>query len=122
VAVCGHLHEYSKVLSAEAQRAHARETQPSDEERVVADRTRREALQRLDTIVGEIWDQLPPNTLLLFTSGVGDAHTLRLAQEQKWKRHQSIGRWGAWTDEAEVELRRMYDRTKHAVTLAAVKQ
>ena len=122
VAGFGHLHEYSKVLSAEAQRAHARETQPSDDERVVADKTRREALERLDAIVGEIWDELPSNTLLLFTSGVGDAHTLRLAQEQKWKRHQSIGRWGAWTDEAEVELRRMYDRTKHAVTLAAVKQ
>ena len=122
LAIFGHLHEYTKVLSAEAQRAHAREQEPSEEERVVADKTRRHALERMDAVVGDIWDSLPPNTLLLFTSGVGDAHTLRLAQEQKWKRHQSIGRWGAWTDEAELDLRRLYDRTKHAVTLAAVKQ
>ena len=122
MAVFGHLHDYTKVLSAEAQRAHAREQEPSDSERVIADKTRRQALERMDAVVGEIWEGLPPNTLLLFTSGVGDAHTLRLAQEQKWKRHQSIGGWGAWTDEAEHDLRRLYDRTKHAVTLAAVKQ
>ena len=122
LAVFGHLHDLSKVLAAEAQRAHAREEQPSEEEQIVADKTRTQALQKLDTLIGDIWDGLPPNTLFLFTSGVGDAHTLRVAQEQKWKRQQNIGRWGAWTDEAEADLRRLFDRTKHAVTLAAVKQ
>ena len=122
MAVFGHLHEYSEVLSAEAQRAHARETAPTDDEQVIAEKTRRQALGRLDAIVGEIWDGLPSNTLMLVTSGVGDAHTLRLTQEQKWKRHQKIGHWGAWTDEAEADIRRLYTRTKHGVTLAAVKQ
>ena len=110
------------MLSAEAQRAHARETAPTDDEQVIAEKTRRQALGRLDAIVGEIWDGLPSNTLMLVTSGVGDAHTLRLTQEQKWKRHQKIGHWGAWTDEAEADIRRLYTRTKHGVTLAAVKQ
>ena len=122
LAVYGHLHDFSKILSAEAQRAHARETNPTDEETLVAERTKTQALERLDAIVGEVWEALPPNTLLLFTSGVGDAHTLRLAQEQKWKRHQKIGNWGAWTDEAEKDIRRLYDRTKSGVTFAAVKE
>lgn len=121
LAVFGHLHDYSKVLAAEAQRAHAREEQPSEDEQIVADKTRTRALEKLDAVIGELWDGLPSNTLLLFTSGVGDAHILRVAQEQKWKRQQNIGRWGAWTDEAEIDLRRLFDRTKHAVTLAAVK-
>ena len=110
--------------SPRRRKEHARETAPTDDEQVIAEKTRRQALGRLDAIVGEIWDGLPSNTLMLVTSGVGDAHTLRLTQEQKkWKRHQKIGHWGAWTDEAEcVDIRRLYTRTKYGVTLAAVKQ
>ena len=53
-------------------------------------RERIEATQNLDSRVGKIWDSLPPNSLLLIATAVGDSATLRYKQEEKWARNRKF--------------------------------
>ena len=79
------------------------------------------ALMDVDAIVGKVWEALPPGGMLVLATGVGDSPRLRTLQERKWKRAQGVGPWGAWTDEAEAELRAAADRARTGMVYAGVK-
>ena len=87
------------------------------EESVVRDA----ALLDLDADVGRAWDALPPGSMLVLVTGVGNAPKVKTLQERKWKRAQALGPWGKWTDEAEAELRSEAERAKRGMLFAAVK-
>ena len=87
------------------------------EESVVRDA----ALLDLDADVGRAWDALPPGSMLVLVTGVGNAPKVKTLQERKWKRAQALGPWGKWTDEAEAELRLEAERARRGMLFAAVK-
>ena len=79
------------------------------------------ALLDLDADVGRAWDALPPGSMLVLVTGVGNAPLVKIMQERKWKRAQALGPWGKWTDEAEAELRAEAERARRGMLFAAVK-
>ena len=76
----------------------------------------------LDERVRQLWDAMPTNGMLILCTGAGDTARARTLQERKWKRSRGLGPWGAWTDEAEEELRRLRERVSRGVVFAGVKQ
>ena len=80
------------------------------------------ALMDLDERVRQLWDAMPTNGMLILCTGAGDTARARTLQERKWKRSRGLGPWGAWTDEAEEELRRLRERVSRGVVFAGVKQ
>ena len=94
-------------------------------------RERIEATQNLDSRVAKIWDELPPNSLLLVSTAVGDSATLRYKQEEKWARNRKFSELEEaerkkqglqnWTDEEQQALNKRWDATQFGVALCSVK-
>ena len=94
-------------------------------------RERIEATQNLDSRVAKIWDELPPNSLLLVLTAVGDSATLRYKQEEKWARNRKFSELEEaerkkqglqnWTDEEQQALNKRWDATQFGVALCSVK-
>ena len=115
--------EYRDLKHARKQKTNASLASDADnsydevEESVVRDA----ALLDLDADVGRAWDALPPGSMLVLVTGVGNAPKVKTLQERKWKRAQALGPWGKWTDEAEAELRLEAERARRGMLFAAVK-
>ncbi len=78
--------------------------------------------QQLDAHVGEVYDALPPNSLLIVATGQGDTPECRRQQELKYRRQNGLDGLPRWSQAAEEEFSELCDRVMRGLCFAAVKQ
>jgi RNA exonuclease 1 len=78
--------------------------------------------QQLDEHVGQLYDALPPNSLLIVATGQGDTAECRRQQELKYRRQNGLDGLPRWSQAAEEEFGELCDRVMRGLCFAAVKQ
>eukprot|EP00873_Tetraselmis_striata_P024787 jgi/Tetstr1/445051/TSEL_032856.t1 len=82
-----------------------------------------EVLSSCDARIGEVWDGLASNTLLLVATGHGDTAEVQRAEESKWRRSQEEPLDGLprWTAQEDAALQALVGRVTRGLAFAAVK-
>jgi hypothetical protein len=71
--------------------------------------------------VGEVWEGLPRNTLLLVSTGQGDTAEVRRQQEMKAKRMARLEGLPVWSTADEAALSLLIDQEMQALCFCAIK-
>mmetsp|Transcript_21020 Transcript_21020/g.53882 ORF Transcript_21020/g.53882 Transcript_21020/m.53882 type:complete len:107 (-) Transcript_21020:148-468(-) len=82
-----------------------------------------QVLSSCDARIGEVWDGLASNTLLLVATGHGDTAEVQRAEESKWRRSQEEPLDGLprWTAQEDAALQALVGRVTRGLAFAAVK-
>lgn len=80
-----------------------------------------ELLVELDRRIGQVYDALPMNALLVVATGQGDMADLRRQQEMKYRREQRLDGLPPWSSRDEEEFCSMVDEQMKALCFCAVR-